>query len=65
MTTTSSAPVRRRKRQPNGTSDPGRSFRCPDTVWTRALAAARGNGRTLGSVIVEFLDDYARNNGHP
>jgi hypothetical protein len=63
--TTTSTPVRRRKRQPDGNADRGRSFKCPDTVWFRALAAARGNGRTLGSVIVEYLDDYARKNGHP
>ena len=37
---------------------PIRNLRASDDVWNAALANARAEGRTLTSVILEFLDQY-------
>lgn len=37
-----------------------RSFRCADSVWTKAQDRAKSEGKTMSSVVAELLEGYGK-----
>lgn len=57
MSTTTEAPVIRRRPKTTAGNVTARSFKCPDDTWTAALAAAHARGITLASYLVARLEE--------